>query len=309
MNEITTSQGGFVLAPANLPEAMKVAEMLAKSELVPKQYQGSPSNILVAMAWGGEVGLKPLQALQNIAVINGRASIWGDAALALCSSRQDFEDIQEYIEGEGLGDDVTAVCVVKRRGRSPVTGRFSVADAKKANLWQSQAKVTRNGKNGGTYQADNDSPWWRYPKRMLQMRARGFALRDAYPDALRGFHLREEVEEIEVNPDFAGRPSVAMPTASSVVVEAATAPAVASEPMPEAEEPATTPASPLAEFIPAQDGDEPKLKPGMLQLIRAKLGGSQEREAALAEAFGVSVIEQIPISQANDAIAWTKQNG
>ena len=39
-------------------------------------------------------------------------------------------------------------------------------------------------------------PWKQYPKRMLQMRARGFAIRDAFPDALRGMYMAEEVQDI-----------------------------------------------------------------------------------------------------------------
>jgi hypothetical protein len=36
-------------------------------------------------------------------------------------------------------------------------------------------------------------PWSQYPKRMRQMRARGFALRDVFPDVLKGMPVAEEV--------------------------------------------------------------------------------------------------------------------
>src|SRR6185295_12780043 len=52
------------------------------------------------------------------------------------------------------------------------------ADAKTANLW---------GKAG---------PWTQYPKRMLQMRARGFGCRDCFPDLLRGIIIKEEAEDM-----------------------------------------------------------------------------------------------------------------
>jgi len=74
------SQG---FAPATMDEAMKFSEMLARSSMVPRQYQGKPEDVLVACQWGREIGLAPMQALQNIAVINGKPSVYGDAAMAL----------------------------------------------------------------------------------------------------------------------------------------------------------------------------------------------------------------------------------
>ncbi|MEY4338077.1 MAG: hypothetical protein RL680_972, partial [Actinomycetota bacterium] len=155
------------LMPTTMAEAERYAEMLARSTMVPKQYQNNPSDTLVAISWGFEIGLAPLQALQNISVINGKPSVYGDAALAMVQASPVCEGIEESIEGEGTPNPV-AICVAKRKNRTPVTAKFSVEDAKKAGLW---------GKQG---------PWTSYPKRMLQMRARGFALRDAFPDVLKG---------------------------------------------------------------------------------------------------------------------------
>lgn len=163
-------------APTNLTEAIEFSKMLAASSMVPKQYQGKVEDILVAMQWGYEIGLAPLQSLQNIAVISGKPSVYGDAALALVQNSPVCEDVEEIIEGEGT-DNPIAICVARRKGRKPVTCRFSVQDAKRAGLW---------GKQG---------PWTQYPKRMLQMRARGFALRDAFPDVLKGLITAEEAQD------------------------------------------------------------------------------------------------------------------
>ena len=180
-NQLTTNQQGF--APVTLDEAMRFSDMLAKSSMVPKQYQGKPEDVLVAVQWGKELGLAPLQALQNIACINGKPSVYGDAAMALAQNSPVCEGIEEFFEGEGTTNPV-AVCVAHRKNRTPVTAKFSVEDAKRAGLW---------GKQG---------PWQAYPKRMLQMRARGFALRDAYPDVLKGLITAEEAQDYpdEVKP-------------------------------------------------------------------------------------------------------------
>lgn len=173
-NLVTNQQQGF--APVTLDEAMRFSDMLAKSSMVPKAYQGKPEDVLVAVQWGKELGLAPLQALQNIACINGKPSVYGDAAMALVQASPVCDGIEEHIEGEGTANPV-AVCIAHRKNRTPVKATFSVEDAKRAGLW---------GKQG---------PWQAYPKRMLQMRARGFALRDAFPDVLKGLITAEEAQD------------------------------------------------------------------------------------------------------------------
>ena len=185
--QLTTTNRGF--APATLTEAIQFSDMLASSSMVPKAYQGKPQDILVCVQWGYEMGLAPMQALQNIAVINGKPSVYGDAMMALVQASSVCEDVEEFFEGEGTTNPV-AVCVAKRRGRKPVTAKFSVEDAKRAGLW---------GKGG---------PWSAYPKRMMQMRARGFALRDAFPDVLKGLITAEEAQDY---PDEAKPRPVAKP--------------------------------------------------------------------------------------------------
>ena len=162
----------FSLAPQNLDEALKFADFLAASDIVPKDFQKKPANILVAVQWGMELGLQPMQAMQSIAVINGRPSLWGDAVIALVRSSPLCEYVYETDDGE------TASCRVKRVGEDEQTRTFSMSDAQQAGL---------KGKQG---------PWAQYPKRMRQMRARSFALRDVFPDVLRGMPMAEEVQDI-----------------------------------------------------------------------------------------------------------------
>jgi len=80
---------------------MEFSQMLSKSAMVPKAYQGKPEDIMVAVQWGYEIGLAPMQALQNISVINGKPSVYGDAAMALVQASPVCEGVDESIEGEG----------------------------------------------------------------------------------------------------------------------------------------------------------------------------------------------------------------
>ena len=132
--ELTTQRASTGLALQTFDDAFRFAKMVANSEFAPKDFKGKPESCLLAIQHGSEVGLSPMQSLQSIAVINGRPTIWGDAALALVQSSPVCEYVREYMEGEG--DAMTAVCECKRRGYpAPTTVRFSVVDAKKAGLW------------------------------------------------------------------------------------------------------------------------------------------------------------------------------
>ena len=164
--------GAFDLSPRNFEQALTFSDYLADSDLVPKDFKGRPGNCLIAMQWGAELGLKPLQALQNLAIINGRPALWGDAVIALVRSSPLCEFVIETDDGN------VATCRVKRRGEPEQTRTFSTEDARLAGL---------HGKSG---------PWTQYPKRMRQMRARAFALRDVFPDVLRGLPVAEEVMDI-----------------------------------------------------------------------------------------------------------------
>jgi hypothetical protein len=168
---------GFALAlnPRSAEDAMKCADWMAKSSLVPKAYAGKPADIVIAAAMGARLGLDPFSALAGISVINGRPALWGDSMLAVCQQRPDWGGMT--VEWSGEGDARTCVVTVRRKGVPDYPGRFGVADAKQAGLW---------GKQG---------PWQQYPERMMEVRARAFALRGQYADALAGFHAREELDD------------------------------------------------------------------------------------------------------------------
>lgn len=161
------------LSPKTFEEAWRFCEIVTNSGLAPKGFEKKPNDAFIAIQWGAEVGLKPLQALQNIAVINGRPSLWGDAVIAIVRSSPLCEYIKESDDGN------TATCRVKRRGEDEEVRTFSMEDAKTAGLF---------GKQG---------PWTTSPKRMRQMRARSFALRDVFADVLKGMPIAEEVMDYE----------------------------------------------------------------------------------------------------------------
>ena len=168
-----TTQPAFSLTPRNLEEALKFADIMSKSDLVPRDFKDKPGNILVAIQKGLEIGLSPMAALESIAVINGRASLWGDALLGLVQVSPHYE-----WHNEAESTPTKGVCIVKRKGHEPHRVEFSIEDAKRAGLL---------GKAG---------PWQQYTARMLTLRARAFALRDKFADVLKGLSMAEEALDI-----------------------------------------------------------------------------------------------------------------
>lgn len=179
-NEIAlTPQKTSLFDASQFNHWLDVATKLSKTTMIPKAYIGKPMDILVSMEMGQTVGLSMMQALQSIAVINGIPAIYGDAPLAICQNHPNFEWIRE--EPIYKGDTVYGYrCTIKRRNNDPHVVEFTIDNAKKAGLW---------GKAG---------PWTQYSERMLQLRARGFALRNTFPDALKGIQIKEEIEDIHV---------------------------------------------------------------------------------------------------------------
>jgi len=176
--------GSRGLQLTSLSTMYRFAQYVVASGFAPKQME-RPESVLIAIQMGAEIGLLPMQSIQNIAVINGRPSVWGDAAKGLCEASPLCEYINEWYEGEYPNDDFRGVCEAKRKGRDkPVRVEFSIADAKLAGLW---------GKTGKTGQP---TPWVTYPKRMLRYRPRGFCLRDTFPDLLKGLYIAEEARDL-----------------------------------------------------------------------------------------------------------------
>ena len=166
---------GKALEVRNIGNAYAVADLLVKTGFAPKG--STVETAVVAMIHGNRLGLDPLAAVQGIAVVNGRPTLWGDQLAAAVKGSSVYGG--ERVEYIGAGEDAGVRFTTWRKGHEdePTVETFSVRDAKRAGLW---------GKPG---------PWTQYPRRMLFNRARAFAYRTAFPDALMGMRFREEEED------------------------------------------------------------------------------------------------------------------
>lgn len=201
--------------PDGFASVYKFSQLIAASGMAPKDMK-SPDQVAVAIFHGLEIGLTPMAALQSIAVINGRPSIWGDGALAIVRASGEVEEFEELYEGGELylkqpefnelgvlvkagtpNPAYKAVCRLKRKGRPAKDYEFSVLDAIEAGLY------------------NKEGPWRQYRKRMLKMRARSFALRDEFTDIMRGMVLAEEAQDYDILPGEGGGSTREEPPAAS----------------------------------------------------------------------------------------------
>jgi len=316
-------QGGLVAT--NFEEAYRMASAFAGSGMVPKAYADKPEACFVAMQMGAEIGLPALQAIQNIAVINGKPGIYGDIgkALLLQAGCVIDEDDTEVVQKNGR-----ARCKITRPGRPPVERTFSIDNAKTANLW---------GKEG---------PWKTYPWRQMAWRAFWFAARDAAADLLRGMKGAEELQDYPPEKEVAGSaefveqpkrvgdppttsaPQVVESQRPDPVSSAGSSPAGAEPVSPPQMGSAATPAADSSvkaseEREPGSDDEPiegeskrvaeppvddggPRLTPQQITILSKRLEGAALTVTDVRAKFGWKSLEEAPAISFNTVSAWIK---
>lgn len=194
--EVAVGSKGIILA--TMQDMWRFADCIWQSGIAPSTYRNTQC-VVIAIQYGAELGMGPMQSLQCIAIINNRPALYGDRALAMVLSSPVCDYVRESYEGEMGTDEFCAVCISKRKDdEQPVRSTFSVEDARTAELM---------GKD--TYR--------HYLKRMLRYRARGFNLRDNFPDVLAGIYIVEEAMDIPREPPLRAEEAVELPKRGEVI--------------------------------------------------------------------------------------------
>lgn len=160
----------LTIIPRSIDEVSSLADVLAKSTLLPDAIRGKAPDIVVQILAGQELGLSPMASIRGVHVIQGKPVVAADTMVAL-------------VLGSGLCDyfscvedtDTRVTYETKRKGApQPQRASWSVEDTKRAGL---QAK-------------DN---WRLYPRAMMKARAKAILARDVYPDVLAGCYDPDEL--------------------------------------------------------------------------------------------------------------------
>ena len=275
--------GAQAISFRSIDEVNSFAKAIANSAFVPTAFRNKPGDVMAAIMYGLERGLSPMTSLQNIAVINGKPSVYGDLLLGMCLSDPSCEYIKET-DTEDIKRTGIAWCEAKRKGKQVVRRTFSREDAQKAGL---------AGKG----------VWAQYEARMLMMRARSWCLRDAFADRLLGLQAQEEAQDIiNVTPE-----PIVLPQQEKV----SAAPMTASAPSHDAGETDT------AGALISNDAEAEKRETiiGAIELTLREAGlddkaRAQELKATLYRSFGTAswkAIKALPVAELGEGYAKLQQ--
>lgn len=164
-------------APDNFVQLTDMCDWFSKSEVVGPSYYMKPQAILFAIQLGNSLGFSPARSLSCIYPIRNKFTLSYEACMALVLNSGLLESLEEEFKND------TAFCKIKRKGLPVYEYSFSIEEAKTAGL----------------YPGKENSAWRSYPKRMLSIRAKMFAIKDRFPDVLMGLSLTEEVMDYEQN--------------------------------------------------------------------------------------------------------------
>ena len=188
--DIDISKG---VLPKSYNELLQFAGLYHNSGLAPKSFT-TVQQLAIAIGMCLELERPILTGIQDMAVINGKVSIYGDAALAIVRRSGLLEYIKEREEGKPYSDSWVFTCEIKRKGAPESRkGIWSWEDAKRAGF---DSPKTKDGRD------DIWSPWTRFTRRMMQFKARNFVLRDEFGDVIKGMTLAEDAQDsiIDVTP-------------------------------------------------------------------------------------------------------------
>lgn len=171
----------------NVHDLWRLAQYLSSSGLLADELKRQPYNVLHLILVGKDRGLRPLQALSGMHIIEGKASLGAHAMVALCLNSPACEYL--YADDECC-DEIRAVYVTRRRGWPPGKERrfeYTMDDAARALLLD----------KGKTQWAKDNNNWRRMPKTMLLARAGSGICNEVYPDIVLGMYDPSELEEIQ----------------------------------------------------------------------------------------------------------------
>lgn len=160
--------------------AARMAASLAKSTIVPKEFQGNANNALIAIELATRLQTSPMMVMQHLYVVYGRPAWSAQYVIAMIngSGRYDME-LQYEEKADAAGKPYSCMCWTEKNGRK-VTGPVITMDLAKQEGWLSK----------------NGSKWQTMPQIMLRYRAASFFGRMNCPDLMMGMYTKEEQYEI-----------------------------------------------------------------------------------------------------------------
>lgn len=184
-----SNENALALMPKSLGEVQTLAEMLAKSDLLPEALRGKPADVAVQVMSGQELGVPPMAAIRSVHVVQGKPILSADLMVALA-----------YGSGK---------CVYFKRVAE--TSESVTYETLRVG-WDKPQQLTwtlQMAKDASLHLKDN---WRGHRRQMLAARAKAELARDAYPDVLAGVMTDDEATDVS----FAGKVQASPSTAPAI---------------------------------------------------------------------------------------------
>ena len=173
---------GIFADPQTFQGAMQMAQALADSTIIPREFQKNPSNCLIAIEMSARLSMSPMMVMQNLFIINGRPSWSSKWIVAMINNSRKYKTELQYEFGSDPADGGLScfAWVMDREGHKVVGPKVTMKMAE-AEGW-----VSKNG-----------SKWKTMPQVMIQYRAASFFASKNCPEMTMGLYSREEAEEMD----------------------------------------------------------------------------------------------------------------
>lgn len=179
----TVKTGGLnVFSDAqNFETALRMADCLSKSTVVPKDYQGNTGNCMIAIEMASRINTSPMMVMQNLYIVNGKPAWSSQWIIAMINSSRRYKTELQFEFGNAKEDG----------GLSCQAWAEDYAGHKVVG-----PKITMNMANDEGWTQKNGSKWKTMPQVMIQYRAASFFGRMNCPDMIMGIYSQEEVADM-----------------------------------------------------------------------------------------------------------------
>jgi len=167
----------------------RVAIMLSKSALVPKDYQNNTANCMIALEMSNRIGASPLMVMQNLYIVHGRPAWSSQFLIATLNASGRFSAIK-YEHSDANGGSTRAYATDLKTGQV-CYGAWVSMEMGAAEGW--------SGKNG--------SKWKTMPELMRNYRAAAFFTRQYAPEVSMGIMTAEEAVDIQTPQVLESKPN------------------------------------------------------------------------------------------------------
>lgn len=179
--------------PRDFTELQQMIAHVAAGGGFPERFDNHAKRVAAYNLAHSLMGGRWQLALNNIAIIKGQMTIYGELPGAVAEQTKEVAEKEVYCLTDGMericvsNQNIDAsgwagVCIIQRKGRSRKEFTYTLDEAKAAGQYPAKRK------DGSI---NNDAPWMKFTKVMLMRKAMAMAIKFEFPDAMIGVPVAE----------------------------------------------------------------------------------------------------------------------